>query len=619
MNTCLLLTRVSTKYQDYTPQEKDLKKYANDLGYEVAGIISTKESGFRTIERKDGFRQVKEFFAGHKDCRTLIITELSRLSRYDDVLIHCKTYFKENKIQLIVKDINFRLFDDNGNYNYTTDYIFNMFATMASAEMQQKRERFSRAKTVLRNSGYIVGGRALFGYNIVEVAGKRKTLEINEKEAEQIRQVFEMYLNGKSINKIKIECIAQGLNKYLHSATNIQKCLRETAYIGSKTTRNKRKNYQYYELGKTDVDEYVTSSYTYNHYPQIVDIDIFNKVQDLLTTNCPEKTSRHISILAKLLFVAECNLALTAEVKKVNSAYACKRECKVGNICGKKRYSTSRELLDCVIWSYVKENAELIEQEQIRNLNTESITKLEQEITNIEARIIEQEKAKAKEVAMHRIEAISFAELEYRVSSIMKEIDNLKSAIKHKRAEIDSISDFLANSLVDSVADRIKFAEGNPAEMKKYVNRFISKIVVHLSNHYYTILEIKPKKYMGTTKSQSIAVPVIDEDEDGNIIDGGYKVVQVNDMKFEVNDSDYIVIAKKKKFAYAIDNTIQAHSVKYNREEECFAYSNNYYWDVSLDVDTLTGLYLISQSSNENNVKTLRESFDINFRALKYL
>lgn len=619
MNTCLLLTRVSTKYQDYTPQEKDLKKYANDLGYDVLGIISTKESGFRTIERKDGFRQVKEFFAGHKDCRTLIITELSRLSRYDDVLIHCKTYFKENKIQLIVKDINFRLFDDNGNYNYTTDYIFNMFATMASAEMQQKRERFSRAKTVLRNSGYIVGGRALFGYNIVEVAGKRKTLEINEKEAEQIRQVFEMYLNGKSINKIKIECIAQGLNKYLHSATNIQKCLRETAYIGSKTTKNKRKNYQYYELGKTDVDEYVTSSYTYNHYPQIVDIDIFNKVQDLLTTNCPEKTSRHISILAKLLYVAECNLALTAEVKKVNSAYACKRECKVGNICGKKRYSTSRELLDCVIWSYVKENAELIEQEQIRNLNTESITKLEQEITNIEARIIEQEKAKAKEVAMHRIEAISFAELEYRVSSIMKEIDNLKSAIKHKRAEIDSISDFLANSLVDSVADRIKFAEGNPAEMKKYVNRFISKIVVHLSNHYYTILEIKPKKYMGTTKSQSMAVPVIDEDEDGNIIDGGYKVVQVNDMKFEVNDSDYIVIVKKKKFAYAIDNTIQAHSVKYNREDECFVYSNNFYWDVPLSVDTLTGLYLISQSSNKNNVKTLRESFDINFKALKYL
>ena len=50
MKKCLLLTRVSTKYQDFTPQEEDLKKYANDLGYEVAGIISTKESGFRTID-----------------------------------------------------------------------------------------------------------------------------------------------------------------------------------------------------------------------------------------------------------------------------------------------------------------------------------------------------------------------------------------------------------------------------------------------------------------------------------------------------------------------------------------------------------------------------------------
>ena len=141
MKKCLLLTRVSTKYQDFTPQEEDLKKYANDLGYEVAGIISTKESGFRTIERKDGFKQVKEFFSTNPDCRTLIITELSRLSRYDDVLIHCKTYFKENKIQLIVKDISFRLFDENGNYNYSSDITFNLFATIASSEMQQKKDR----------------------------------------------------------------------------------------------------------------------------------------------------------------------------------------------------------------------------------------------------------------------------------------------------------------------------------------------------------------------------------------------------------------------------------------------------------------------------------------------
>ncbi len=618
MKKCLLLTRVSTKYQDFTPQEEDLKKYANDLGYEVAGIISTKESGFRTIERKDGFKQVKEFFSTNPDCRTLIITELSRLSRYDDVLIHCKTYFKENKIQLIVKDISFRLFDDNGNYNYATDITFNMFATIASAEMQQKRDRFARAKTALRENGYVVGGKALFGYNIVQVEGKRKTLEINESEAEQIRKVFELYRDGKSISKIKVECIAMGFSAYLHSTTNIQKCLRETAYIGTKTTNNKRRNYQYYELGKTDVDEYVVSSYTYNHYPQIVDIELFNKVQEMLTTNCPEKSSKHISILAKLLYVAECDCTLIAEVKK-ESAYACKRECRFQNACSKKRYSVSMRILDNVVWQYLKENVELIEQEQMRNLNTETIANLEREIANIEVKITEKEREQAKENDLFRIDAITLSELENRVVSIKKNIGSLRSAIKNKQSEIDSIRDFIANRMSESVADIILSAEGNPAEMKKYVNRFISKIVVHLSNRYYTILEIKPKKFMGATKAQSFIVPVIDEDEDGNIVDDGYAVIQTGNTGYEVNDSDYIVIAKKKKFAYAVDNTIQAHSVKYNREDECFVYSNNFYWDVPLSVDTLTGLYLISQSSNENNVKTLRESFDINFKALKYL
>lgn len=617
MKKCLLLTRVSTKYQDFTPQEEDLKKYANELGYEVAGVISTKESGFRTIEKKDGFNQVKAFFASNPDCRTLIITELSRLSRYDDVLIHCKAYFKEKKIQLIVKDINFRLFDENGNYNFTSDITFNLFATIASSEMQQKKDRFQRAKTALREEGYVVGGRPRYGYRIVEVAGKRKTLEIVEEQAEQIRQVFDMYLKGKSIHKVKVECIAKGFDSYFHASTNIQKCLRESAYIGTKTTNNKRKNYQYYELGKSDVDEYVTSSYTYNNYPQIVDVDVFNKVQELMTTNCPEKSSRHISILAKLLYVAECDCTLIAEVKKYPD-YACKRECKFNHACNKKRYALSMDIVDCVVWDYLKENVELIEQEQLRTLNNESILNLQAEIENIEAKIAEKEKAKAKEVNLYRMDAITETEMGNRVVGINRDIESFKSAIKNKQAEIDTIKDFLTNHLNESVTEMILGAEGNKAEMKKYVNRFIRKIVVHLSNHNYTILEVMPKKFVGAIKGQSFVVPVIDEDENGNIVDGGYEVMQTQDLSLEVNDSDYIIIDKKRKIAFAIDNTVQAHSVTYNREMGEFVYANDYNGGVPLSTETLVGLYLISQSSNEEAVKALKESFNISFKALQY-
>ena len=617
MKKCLLLTRVSTKYQDFTPQEEDLKKYANELGYEVAHIISTKESGFRSIERKEGFRQVRDFFSSNNDCRTIIITELSRLSRYKSVLEYCREYFEENKIQLIVKDINFQLFNDNGFLNDPVGITFSMFAAIAAAEMAQKRERFQRAKTALREEGYVVGGRPRYGYRIVEVAGKRKTLEIVEKQAEQIRQFFDMYLKGKSIHKVKVECIAKGFDTYFHASTNIQKCLRESAYIGTKTTNNKRKNYQYYELGKSDVDEYITSSYTYNNYPQIVDVDVFNKVQELMTTNCPEKSSRHISILAKLLYVAECDCTLIAEVKKYPD-YACKRECKFNHACNKKRYALSMDIVDCVVWDYLKENVELIEQEQLRTLNNESILNLQAEIENIEAKIAEKEKAKAKEVNLYRMDAITETELANRISVIKKDIGSFKSAIKNKQAEIETIKDFLANHLNESVSEMILAAEGNKAEMKKYVNRFIRKIVVHLSDHFHTILEVMPKKYVGAIKGQSFVVPVIDEDENGNIIENGYEVMQTQDLSLEVNDSDYIIIDKKRKIAFAIDNTVQAHSVTYNREMGEFVYANDYNGGVPLSTETLIGLYLISQSSNEAAVKALNDSFNISFKALRY-
>jgi hypothetical protein len=393
--------------------------------------------------------------------------------------------------------------------------------------------------------------------------------------------------------------------------------LRESAYIGTKTTSNKRKNYQYFELGRSDVDKYVTSSYTYNHYPQIVDEGVFNKVQELLTTNCPEKSSRHISILAKLLYVAECDCTLIAEVKK-ESAYACKRVCKFQNACGKKRYSVSMKLLDSAVWQYLKENVELIEQEQIRSLNDESIQRLQEEIESIEAKIADKEKSKAKEANLYRAEIITLSELESKVAPIKRDIDSFRSAIKNKQAEIETIKDFISNHIAESATELVLSAEGNKAEMKKYVNRFISKIVVHLSNHSYTILEVKPKKFMGATKAKTIFVPVVDEDADGNIVDGGYEEMQIQDMSFEVNDSDYIIIDKKRKIAFVIDNTILAHSVSYDRDYMEFIYTNNYDGGVRLSIDTIVGFYLMSQSSNKATIKTLKENFDITFKPLTY-
>ena len=276
------------------------------------------------------------------------------------------------------------------------------------------------------------------------------------------------------------------------------------------------------------------------------------------------------------------------------------------------------KLLDSAVWQYLKENVELIEQEQIRSLNDESIQRLQEEIESIEAKIADKEKSKAKEANLYRAEIITLSELESKVAPIKRDIDSFRSAIKNKQAEIETIKDFISNHIAESATELVLSAEGNKAEMKKYVNRFISKIVVHLSNHSYTILEVKPKKFMGATKAKTIFVPVVDEDADGNIVDGGYKEMQIQDMSFEVNDSDYIIIDKKRKIAFVIDNTILAHSVSYDRDYMEFIYTNNYDGGVRLSIDTIVGFYLMSQSSNKETIKTLKDNFDITFKPLTY-
>jgi len=519
--------------------------------YDVEDIISTKESGFRSIEKKEGFCKVKEYFAKHPDCKTLIITELSRLSRYDYILLYIREYLKENHIQLFVKDINFKLFDDDGICNSNAELVFSIHASIAASEMQQKRDRFNRAKVALREDGFVVGGRPLFGYKIQEVEAKRKSLVIDPFQAEQIKKIFQMYVSGLSIPKIRREAVAQNLDPYFHALTNVQKCLRESAYIGTKTTKNKRKNYQYFELGKETAEPYITSSYTYS-YPQIIDRELFDKVQQMLSAkNTSDKASKHISILSKLLRPVECGCCLVAE-RKQYPTYACKRECKFNHACNKKRYSISMNLVDGVIWEYLKENIEYLEQEQVNNLNEENLSALDMEIGNLNAKIADREKDMGRESTIFRAESLidekaALARYEKNILKIKQDIDGYKSAIRSRESKKNEIKEFLENRIDENIAEIISHIANNPAEKQKYIRRFIDKIRIHLSDYRYTVMEVYCKRAMGHD--------VFSETEGLYI------------------DAEYILIDKKSKRVLIVDNDIKF-------ENKGFLLAGNH-WDLA--------------------------------------
>lgn len=82
----------------------------------------------------------------------------------------------------------------------------------------------------------------MFGYDrVYDEESKKNKFVKNEQEANEIRCIYNWYLNGIngdktkcSIKDITFECIAQGFSPYLTKKRNVTKCLGEKAYTGYK-------------------------------------------------------------------------------------------------------------------------------------------------------------------------------------------------------------------------------------------------------------------------------------------------------------------------------------------------------------------------------------------------
>lgn len=505
-NSCIILTRVSTNEQDYTAQIDDLTKWANSLGFTNIKVISTKESGFKTFELKEGFKQVVDFIKHNEAYKTILITELSRLSRRQTVLFQIRQYLINNHIQLFVKDIAFSLFDSNGMSNFATDIIFNTFASMTEHEMNTKKVRFKRELESLQAKGISITGKRLFGYNReYDDKIKKNRFVINDIEANEIKTIYNWYLYGIdgdmskcNMKDINIACIAKGFSHYLHSKRNVTKALGEQAYTGHKITNNKRKNTEYWSYGDKTKERYVKCSSDLL-YPRILSDELFNAVQEkkLKNNTTANKCSKHITLLAKLIKCPKCGLYLGGNYRYrsgyVAHNYRCTRR-QTANSCSSKS-TYSMPLLDSAIWCYIKSDIENLVVKMKNYYSTININTISDEIGNIENKIKDLEKDKSHESDIYRIMSKGDKDNAYKVfvdniASLDKEIDILKSQIDDRKILIEQI-DFNKN-LNDkyNVEKEIFNIENDKSQLKKYINLFIKEINVLYNDISYMVLKV---------------------------------------------------------------------------------------------------------------------------------
>ena len=531
---CVCVGRVSTTSQSQTAQLEDLRKFANSLGYTNIQPFFTTESGFLEFDNKIGWNLVTDFFETHPDYKVLICPEISRLSRRKSILNKIEEYLVEHKIQLIIKDINFTLFNEWGEIPNGNELIFSLFASLADSEMREKKERFRRALIDYRKMGYSIGGKELFGYEryYEKKDGKdRSRYRINEDEAEQIRTIYNWYAYGidgdltkTSIVNITKRCIEDGFSHYLHSKRNVTKCLKEKAYVGEKETHNRIYNAEYWSYQNHDKPKYIEGKSFICTYPPILELSLYEKVQQRMKENCSrlkggqivDKSRKHTTILSKLIKCPNCGTYLHGEYReridnrhnhnllRSYQTYRCNYTRSSVHECDFK-HVLSMPLMDSVVWAYCKKAAYTILRSEEKKNTKERLDEIEKKITNIQSRIDDfniEAKVKAEEAILrgkmarlHAPEAISAAIKTYEanVGNFDKELEGYKARILELEQQISDIQK--SNSVIGSVA-RSNSIPKDKKTISQYIHRLVQSIEIVFFDKTYSVLRIHLKEHI---------------------------------------------------------------------------------------------------------------------------
>ena len=585
----ILISRVSTPQQclaqDLMPQLEDLKTWAEGLGYTEFYPIGTTESGFLKEDDKQGWNLITDILKKDPSCRVIICTEISRLSRLQPILFYIRDYLVEHKIQLLIKDIGFTLLNDYGEVDMGKDLIFSLFSSLASSEMRTKKERFKRALKEYRKLGYSIGGKELFGYSRsynTELGGKIKKsiYSINEVEAEEIRTIYKWYAYGidgdmrkPSVLRITKECIARGFSKYLHSKRNVNKCLKEQAYLGYKKTSNKKKNPEYWNYKQLDKPKYIECEEYECKYPQIIEESLFNAVRDIMqkrnshnvidSDEYVDKSSKHTTILAKMIVCPDCGKYLVGEYRTYKSikkhTYRCPYSRSAVRICSYKT-SSSLVLLDSAIWAYAKSTIAFIVSKKNILFANQNIDELKKSIKRLKekseqfdneidtASIVFSNKMKSSRTEERKNKVRE--EYEQKVKKIERERESYDRDIIQKEKQLHDL-ERQNKSLTGLVDKDVSYIENNKLEMYNYIHLIIDKIIPLFSDKQYTCLQIITFK------------------EKGN--NGFYLDFNHSQSKEKLNDCEYLILNKKD--ANRIKMKIVSGSVQWDSTLNKFVYS----------------------------------------------
>lgn len=307
-------------------QLRECNDYAEFNHIEVVGNYIDRAYSAKTDHRPEFQRMIKDSAKNFFD--TIIVWKLDRFSRnrYDSA--RYKHLLKKNGVKVVSAKETIA----EGSEGILLESLLEGMAEYYSADLAEK---VKRGMTENAKKGKTNGVPAPFGYYVDE----NDRFQIDEKTALIVREIFELYVDGKRTQEIKNILNARGIKNrnYPFSYNTVFRILTNRKYMGE------------YKFGDIVIP---------NGVPAIIDEKLFEKAQTRMKIN-KRAPAMHRSeddyLLTPKLFCGKCGALMTGAIgrnrKNVQYRYyrcnrAEKKECDKKSV--RKEWIES-QVIDCIL------------------------------------------------------------------------------------------------------------------------------------------------------------------------------------------------------------------------------------------------------------------------------
>lgn len=263
----------------------------------------------------------------------VIVKDLSRLGRdYIKTGEYLEHYFPVHNVRFIAITDNIDTFLDNTNMD-----LLPFKTVLNDLYAKDLSKKIKTAIKTMQLNGLWTGGCIPLGYK--KSAKYKNKLVINNKEANIVKLIYELFNNGNSINDIKTYLHQNKIPTFsrlrknkncLWQNSTIKKILTNRIYKGDLIqNKYKRLNYKYRKIIKNNPHEWIIKK---NIIPKIIDEKLFDTTQFKIQY-CSRFDKKEKKIFDNLLYCYECKHHLSIRYqKKYNKYYLC---------CNNYRYNKS--------------------------------------------------------------------------------------------------------------------------------------------------------------------------------------------------------------------------------------------------------------------------------------